>query len=167
MGKCCEKKICCVGPAGPTGPAGQVGPMGPTGGGFIPSYGYFYNNSSGVQVSQNSDFPMNSNGPMTGMFHLAGPTGDTGVTVLNTGVYQVTYMVIGGDDTTSIGLGLTLSGTLQSQTQIKSNTGVGTLSGVAILQITGNTILTIRNTGPTLVLNTNAVSVQLVITRIS
>lgn len=91
--QCQPEPCCCIGVTGPTGSTGSTGSTGPTGpaGGFAPAYGTFISNQVRF-IDTNTNVPLDtvlSDAPVG----IAFTPGSTTVSVLNAGVYKITYMM--------------------------------------------------------------------------
>ena len=135
-----------AGAIGPGGAVGAVGPIGPEGPQGVPGtrptpqYAYLYN--AAVQtVPVESNVTLDTNGVMTsGITHTAGAAG---ITLVNIGVYRVTFSV-SGTETSQFALfnGVTMvPGSLYG-----SGAGTQQNAGQAIVVTTvANAVLTLRN----------------------
>lgn len=99
-----------TGPQGQTGPQGETGPQGPTGPTgpvpFTPAYGSFYNDEQITTVFATEPLPLKTylSVPPVGLSHA---TGSPTVTVMDAGVYSVTYAV---NNVANTPFGLRISG---------------------------------------------------------
>jgi len=133
--KCCqclqEPCCCCIGPTGPVGPQG---PTGPTGSGFTPAYGTFYNNQDILTATGALPLLTFLAVPPVGLSHTPG---SSIVTVIDAGVYNVTY---GVNDSGSTPFALRINGAVLPGSIIYPFSG-SLASGWATLALAaGNTI---------------------------
>ena len=145
---CQPEPCCCIGPTGPAGPQGATGATGPTGpaSGFEPAYGTFISNQS-RGISQNTIVPLDtvlSDAPVG----IAFTPGSTTVTVLNSGVYKITYMMrtVSNDDFALFINGAVLPNSDLNILGFASATGAATItlaagSTVGIISISGASLL--------------------------
>jgi collagen triple helix repeat protein len=128
------------GAVGSVGPAGPEGPQGLPGTSPTPEYAYLYN--AAVQtVPVESNVTLDTNGVMTsGITHTAGAAG---ITLVNIGVYRVTFSVSG---TETSQFALFNGATMVPGSLYGSGAGTQQNAGQAIVVTTvANAVLTLRN----------------------
>jgi len=126
-----------TGPAGPAGPAGTNGLNG-TGSGSS-QYAYIYNLSAQV-VPLETAVTFDNNGIGTAGF--AHGLGSPDITVINQGVYKVTFSVSG---TEPCQFALFINGVVVAESVYGSGAGTQQNTGQAILAIGANDVLTLVN----------------------
>ena len=131
-----------AGANGPPGPAGSTGPAGapcPPGSNGVTQYAYVYNLSAET-VPLEADVIFDTNGVMTaGITHEPG-TG--GITLLNAGVYEVSFSVSGTEPNQ---MALFLNEALALGTIYASGAGTQQNIGQAIISVAAGDVLTVRN----------------------
>ena len=139
-----------VGPAGPAGPKGDTGatgltgatgPAGPTGpaGSGSSQYAYIYNVSAQV-VPLETAVTFSDNGIGTAGF--AHGLGSPNITVINEGVYKVTFSVSGTEPNQ---FALFVNGVVVAESVYGSGAGTQQNAGQAILAIGANDVITLVN----------------------
>lgn len=134
----CNMRRCCKGPIGLTG-------------GFLPAYGTFIG-------FQPRTLEANALAPLDAVLSVS-PVGITftpgsvAVTVLNAGVYRITYMVV-SDTLTSYGL--IINGVFLPNSGF-SNTGGSSMTGIATVALAAGSTLGITTSSATLLTGTNTV----------
>jgi Collagen triple helix repeat (20 copies) len=131
-----------AGPAGPTGadgPTGPAGPAGPAGTGGIAEYAYIYNLGAEV-VPLEADVTLDTNGVMTSGITHAGGTSQVGL--VGAGTYKVTTSVSGVEPNQ---FALYIDGSVVDGTTYGSGAGTQQNNGQAIITVSANAVLTVRN----------------------
>ena len=134
-----------VGAAGPAGPAGAAGSTGvagatgPAGLNGLSQYAYVYNLAE-QSVPLEAPVTFDSNGVMTsGITHAPG---GSGITLVNAGVYQVTFSLSG---TGANQIALFDNGTVVPGTVYGSGSGTQQNAGQVILAVSAGDVLSVRN----------------------
>ena len=127
-----------VGPAGPIGPAGTNGLNGTAGSGSS-EYAYVYNLSAQV-VPLETGVTFSDNGIGTAGFTHG--LGSSDITVVNQGIYKVTFSVSG---TEPCQFALFINGVVVAESVYGSGAGTQQNTGQAILAIGANDVLTLVN----------------------
>jgi hypothetical protein len=147
-----------TGPAGPqgttgitgaSGPTGATGPVGATGSAAtqgLSEYAYIYNDAAQI-VAIEADVTFNKNGVLTtGITHTPGTPGDSGITLVNAGTYEVTFSV-SGTEPSQFALFVNTGGvaTMVPGTVYGSGAGTQQNTGQVIVTVAAGSILTLRN----------------------
>jgi len=142
----CNPCCCCIGPTGPQGPQGPTGQAG----GFAPAYGTFIGTHTST-LAPNTLAPLDavlSVSPVGIMF----TPGSTTVTVLNAGIYRITYQLISNSQAYYALFinGAVLPNSTFSSLSNRSNTGTATValaagSTLGIISLDGNTLAELPN----------------------
>ncbi|MGL5512968.1 MAG: BclA C-terminal domain-containing protein [Sporomusa sp.] len=137
---CC----CCIGPTGPQGPTGPAG-------GFEPAYGTFI----GFQprtLEANTLAPLDAVLSVSPVGITFSP-GSSTVTVINAGIYRITYMVVSNILTN---YGLIINGIFLPNSTF-SNIGGSSMTGTATVALAAGSTLGITTSGAVLRTGTNTV----------
>jgi len=144
--ECQPEPCCCIGATGPTGSTGPTGPAG----GFQAAYGTFIGTQTSV-IQPNTLAPLDTvlSVPPVGIMFTPG---STTVTVLNAGIYRVTYQLISNSQAyyALVINGAVLPNSTFSSLSNISNTGTATValaagSTLGIISLDGNTQSEIPN----------------------
>jgi len=140
--ECQPEPCCCIGATGPTGPAG----------GFAPAYGTFISNQARI-IDTNTNVPLDtvlSDAPVG----IAFTPGSTTVSVLNAGVYKITYMM---KSTSNTDFALIINGAVLPNSNIDIQPLTSVTGTATITLAAGSTLGIINLTVAILVEPTNAI----------
>lgn len=151
-----------TGLSGPTGPTGPAGPQGPA----IGAFGSVYYLGPQQIIASNNPIIFNAHSQL---FTITHTPGDSKISILANGLYQVNYFVSFTRPTHDCSIALSVNGTIDVSSQVGSTHPVIQLYGVSVLVLKAGSILTLVNTSQssiTLTENPNVGS-QLTILRVA
>lgn len=118
----------------------------PSAGGCACVHGFFFNKEVSATVAVGAPFPFDTDGPFTaGAFlHTASPVVATSapITIVNAGIYRVEYTVTVAE---ARQIALYLNGAVVTSTIYGQATGTSVTTGIAIITVAANDVLTLRN----------------------
>ena len=135
--ECQPEPCCCIGATGSQGATGPTGPTGPAGIATLGAYGTFVHIGQQT-LFENGPVPLNSASVYSNLIFNAG---GTTVTIVNTGIYRITYNIYLVHGHGVVEVGLLVNGVMAPNTLIRTTEFDDIASGVTTLSLsTGSTI---------------------------